>query len=58
MEIKQEVVFCKAIADLGIEDRTSADDAISRVSSGTSTIVLIITGAEVYWVFIMHQVLC
>lgn len=57
MEIKQEVVFCRAIADLGIEDRTSAYDAISRVSSGTSTIVLIIIGAEVYWVFITHQVL-
>ena len=57
MEIKQEVVFCRAIADLGIGDRTSTYDAISRVSSGTSTIVLIIIGAEVYWVFITHQVL-
>lgn len=57
MEIKQEVVFCRARANLGIEDRTRAD-AVSRVSSGTSTIVLIVIGAEVYWMFMMHQVVC
>ena len=56
MEIKPEVVFCRARANLGIEDRTRADDAVSRVSSGTSTIVLIVIGAEVYWMFMMHQV--
>lgn len=57
MEIKQ-VVFCRAIANLEIEDRTSTDGAVVRVSSGTSTFVLIIIGAEVFWMFIMHQVLC
>ena len=31
MEIKQEVVFCRAIANL--EDRTSTDGAVVRVSS-------------------------